>query len=171
MQFKKLVALSAFLIAAAPAPAADLTLERVFGSPSLSGPSPRLPKLSPDGRLATLLRNRADDKDRYDLWAVDTATGQARMLVDSLKLGTGAEISEEEKMRRERARIAGTKGITAYQWSPDGRALLVPLDGDLYVASSTAASAATRRPRKPSSIPGFRKPAASCPSSATRIST
>jgi dipeptidyl-peptidase-4 len=57
------------------------------------------------------------------------------MLVDSLKLGTGAEISEEEKMRRERARIAGTKGITAYQWSPDGRALLVPLDGDLYVAS------------------------------------
>jgi dipeptidyl-peptidase-4 len=63
MQFKKLVALSAFLIAAAPAPAADLTLERVFGSPSLSGPSPRLPKLSPDGRLATLLRNRADDKD------------------------------------------------------------------------------------------------------------
>jgi dipeptidyl-peptidase-4 len=135
MQFKKLVALSAFLIAAAPAPAADLTLERVFGSPSLSGPSPRLPKLSPDGRLATLLRNRADDKDRYDLWAVDTATGQARMLVDSLKLGTGAEISEEEKMRRERARIAGTKGITAYQWSPDGRALLVPLDGDLYVAS------------------------------------
>jgi dipeptidyl-peptidase-4 len=75
MQFKKLVALSAFLIAAAPAPAADLTLERVFGSPSLSGPSPRLPKLSPDGRLATLLRNRADDKDRFDLWAVDTATG------------------------------------------------------------------------------------------------
>ena len=42
-------------------------------------------KLSPDGRLATLLRNRADDRDRYDLWAVDTATGQARMLVDSAR--------------------------------------------------------------------------------------
>jgi dipeptidyl-peptidase-4 len=125
---------AAFLLAAMPALAADLTLDRVFQSPSLSGPSPRIPKLSPDGRLATVLRNRADDKDRYDLWAVDTATGQARMLVDSAKIGTGAEISEEEKMRRERARIAGTKGITSYEWAPDGRALLVPIDGDLYLA-------------------------------------
>jgi dipeptidyl-peptidase 4 len=117
-----------------PAPAADLTLERVFQSPALSGPTPRTLKLSPDGRLATLLRNRADDRDRFDLWAVDTSTGQARMLVDSLKIGSGGEISEEEKMRRERARIAGTKGITAYAWSPDERVILVPIDGDLYLA-------------------------------------
>ncbi|HEX9954762.1 MAG TPA: DPP IV N-terminal domain-containing protein [Allosphingosinicella sp.] len=121
--------------AAVPAAAEDLTLERVFQSPSLSGPAPRSLKLSPDGRFATLLRNRADDKERYDLWAVDTATGEARMLVDSLKLGTGAEVSEEEKMRRERLRIAGTKGITAYQWAPDGKSILVPLEGDLYLAS------------------------------------
>jgi dipeptidyl-peptidase-4 len=128
---------SLLLSAAAPFPAAarDLTLERVFQSPSLSGQAPRSLKLSPDGRHATLLRNRAEDKDRYDLWAVDTATGEARMLVDSLKLGTGAEVSEEEKMRRERLRIAGTKGITAYQWAPDGKSILVPLDGDLYLAS------------------------------------
>ena len=114
--------------------ARDLTLDRVFQSPSLNGPSPRLPKLSPDGRLATLLKNRGEDRERYDLWAVDTTTGEARMLVDSLKIGSGAEISEEEKMRRERARIAGTKGITAYAWAPDGRSILVPLDGDLYLA-------------------------------------
>ncbi|HEY0027858.1 MAG TPA: S9 family peptidase [Allosphingosinicella sp.] len=119
----------------APAAASDLTLERVFQSPSLSGSAPRLVKLSPDGRFASLLRNRADDKERYDLWAVDTGTGQSRMLVDSLKLGTGAEVSEEEKMRRERLRIAGTKGITAYQWAPDGRSILVPLEGDLYLAA------------------------------------
>jgi dipeptidyl-peptidase 4 len=127
---------------AAPAPAKDLTLERVFQSPSLSGPTPRSLKISPDGRFATLLRNRAEDKDRYDLWAVDTSTGEARMLVDSLKLGTGAEISEEEKMRRERLRIAGTKGITAYEWAPDARSILVPLDGDLYLA---ALDGSTRR--------------------------
>ena len=130
----KLALAAAFLLSTAPAWAADLTLERVFQSPALQGAAPRLPKLSPDGRLATLLRNRAEDRDRYDLWAVDTASGQARMLVDSEKLGTGAEISEEEKMRRERARIAGTKGITAYDWAPDGRSILVPLDGDLYLA-------------------------------------
>lgn len=124
-----------FAAAAAPSQARDLPLERVFQSPSLSGPTPRLARLSPDGRLVTLLRNRADDKDRFDLWAIDSTTGQERMLVDSMKIGSGAEISEEEKMRRERARIAGTRGITEYQWAPDSRSILVPLDGDLYVAA------------------------------------
>ncbi|MBV8685743.1 MAG: S9 family peptidase [Alphaproteobacteria bacterium] len=124
-----------FLVAALPAAARDLPLERVFQSPALSGPTPRQPRLSPDGTLVTLLRNRPDEKDRFDLWAIDAATGQARMLVDSKKIGSGGEISEDEKMRRERARIAGTKGITAYEWAPDGRSILVPIDGDLYVAT------------------------------------
>jgi dipeptidyl-peptidase 4 len=113
----------------------NLTLERVFGSPELSGPTPRKLKLSPDGRWVTLLRNRADEKERFDLWAMDTRTGEWRMLVDSKKLGTGAELSEAEKMQRERARIGGTKGIVTYDWSPDGKSILVPLDGELYLAT------------------------------------
>lgn len=112
-----------------------LTLERVFASPDLAGTTPRALKLSPDGKYVTLLRNRADDRDRYDLWAMDTATGQWRMLVDSKKIGTGAELSEAEKMQRERARIGGTRGIVAYDWAPDGKSILVPLDGDLYLAT------------------------------------
>ncbi len=125
--------------AAAPmapvAPAGDLTLARVFGNPDLSGPQPRAVRLSPDGALLTSLRNRADEKERFDLWAVDTATGQERMLVDSKSVGSGAELSEAEKMQRERARIAGSKGIVAYDWAPDGKSILVPLDGDLYIAT------------------------------------
>jgi len=116
-----------------PAPQ-PLTLERLFASPSLSGPTPRLLRLSPDGRLATMLRNRPDDRDRYDLWGVDTATGQGRMLVDSSRVGSGAALSEEEMMRRERARLSGVRGIVNYAWSPDGQAILVPIDGDLYLA-------------------------------------
>jgi len=115
-------------------PPSALPLERLFASPGLGGTAPRLAKLSPDGRLVTLLRNRADDRDRYDLWAVDTATGQARMLVDSTRFGGSGPLSEEEMMRRERARIAGARGIVDYRWAPDGQSLLVPLDGDLYVA-------------------------------------
>ncbi|MDT7933764.1 MAG: DPP IV N-terminal domain-containing protein [Sphingomonadaceae bacterium] len=118
-----------------PAQAApQLTLEAVFGSPSISGPTPRALKLSPDGRYATLLKARANDRTRFDLWAIDIATGQERMLIDSEKLSSGAEISEAEKMRRERARLAGIKGIVSYDWAPDGRAILVPLDGDLWLA-------------------------------------
>ncbi|RSY89605.1 S9 family peptidase [Sphingomonas koreensis] len=109
-----------------------LTLERVFASPDLAGSNPRALKLSPDGKFVTVLRNRADDRDRYDLWAMDTATGEWRMLVDSKKIGTGAELSEAEKMQRERARIGGTRGIVAYDWAPNGYGVLVPLDGKLY---------------------------------------
>ncbi|MEQ7872826.1 DPP IV N-terminal domain-containing protein [Sphingomonas sp. ASV193] len=112
-----------------------LTLDRVFASPSLTGQAPRGVKLSPNGRILTELRNRADDRERYDLWAVDTSTGQARMLVDSQKVGTGAALSEAEKMQLERKRLGGLKGILDYGWTPDSKAILVPLDGDLYLAS------------------------------------
>ncbi len=113
---------------------AQLTFERVYASPDLNGESPRAAKLSPDGRYLTLLRNRADDTERYDLWAFDRQSNQWAMLVDSEQLGTGRELSEEEKMQRERGRIGNLKGIVSYQWSSDGQALLVPLDGDLYLA-------------------------------------
>ena len=111
-----------------------LTLERIFASPALTGKVPRLVKLSPDGKLVTLLRNRPDDLERYDLWAIDPATAQARMLVDSKKFATGSELSEAERMQRERARIASLKGIVAYDWAPDGKHIVVPLDGDIYLA-------------------------------------
>ncbi len=111
-----------------------LTLESIFGSPSLNGPGPRGLQLAPDGSMVTLLKSRVDDKDRYDLWAMDLDTGEQRMLVDSEKVGTGAALSEAEKMQRERARIGGLKGIVSYEWSPDAQSILVPLDGDLYLA-------------------------------------
>jgi dipeptidyl-peptidase-4 len=116
-----------------PAPQ-RLTLERVFASPALTGAVPRAAKLSPDGKLVTVLRNRPDDLERYDLWAIDPATGAARMLVDSKKFATGATLSEAERMQRERARIANLTGIVAYDWAPDGRSIVVPLDGDIYLA-------------------------------------
>ncbi|WP_029624669.1 S9 family peptidase [Sphingomonas sp. KC8] len=127
--------IAAVALVPAAAMAETLTLERLFASPSLSGPTPRSLKLSPDGRLATLLRNRADDAERFDLWAIDTQSGKARMLIDSRAIGTGAALSEAEKMQRERLRIGGSKGIVAYDWAPDGTRLLVPLDGDLYLAN------------------------------------
>jgi dipeptidyl-peptidase-4 len=137
-----LVVLAAAALPSAARSDEPLTLERIMGSPALSGPVPRGLALSPDGKLATLLEPRADDRDRYDLWALDTATGTKRMLVDSTKFG-GGEISEEEKMRRERARVGGTRGVISYAWAPDSTSILVPLDGDLYLA--TVADGAVRR--------------------------
>ncbi len=129
---------SLLMAAGTPAMAEDakpLTLERVFASPAIGGPTPRAVKLSPDGRWLTSLRPRDADRERFDLWAMDTSTGQSKMLVDSLKIGSGAEISEAEKMQRERARIGGTKGIVAYDWAADAKSILVPIDGDLFLAA------------------------------------
>lgn len=122
--------------AATPAAARQsrpLTLDRVFASPAISGPTPRAVQLSPDGKLVTLLKNRPDDLERFDLWAIDPATGRSWMLVDSKKFATGATLSEAERMQRERARIANLKGIVRYDWSNDGKSLLVPLDGDIFL--------------------------------------
>ena len=121
--------------ASSQAAAKALDLERVFASPSLNGAVPRGVKLSPDGRWLTVLRNRKDDRERYDLWGFDRSTGQWVMLVDSLKLGSGKELSEAEKMQRERQRIGDLKGIVSYEWTADSKAILVPLDGDLYLAA------------------------------------
>jgi dipeptidyl-peptidase-4 len=145
MRFLALAAFAPLLLALAPPPGVPqkkLTIERIFASPPISGPTPRVLKLSPDGRYAALLKPRAEDRERFDLWAMDTSTGQLRMLVDSTKIG-GGEISEAEKMRRERARVGGSKGIVEYEWAPDGKSILTPVDGDLYLAD--VASGSVRR--------------------------
>jgi dipeptidyl-peptidase-4 len=142
MRLLILAAALPLLMAAAPPPGVPqkkLTIERIFASPPISGSSPRLLRLSPDGRYASMLKPRSEDRERFDLWAMDTGTGQLRMLVDSARIG-GGEISEAEKMRRERARVGGSKGIVEYEWAPDGRSILAPVDGDLYLADVATGS-------------------------------
>lgn len=120
-------------LAAAAAPR-KLTLEALAGDRPLSGPTLRKPQIAPDGSLVTFLRGRDADRFQLDLWALDVASGETRMLVDSSALLGGAEVlSDEEKARRERQRIAGLHGIVDYQFSPDGRFLLFPLGGELYL--------------------------------------
>ncbi len=111
----------------------SLTLEAIFSDGSLDGPVPRSLKISPDGERVTFLRGRRDDQDRLDLWEYHIKDGVTRRLVDADNLDSGAELSDAEKARRERARIAGISGIVSYQWSPDGRSLLFPLSGKLYL--------------------------------------
>lgn len=115
-----------------------LPLPRVFASPALSGSVPRLTTIAPDGRHLALLKPRTDDLQRHDLWLIDTATNTERLLVDSSTLSPDTvQLSEAELMRRERARLAGSRGIIDYQWAPDGQALLVPLDDRLWLVPLT----------------------------------
>ena len=120
------------IVGAISVQAKPLSLERIFDDPSLSGKSPVQLKFSPDGSRVTYLQGKTDDYNRYDLWEYNLEDNTNRVLVDSAELFSGPEnLSDEEKARRERQRIFG-KGILEYTWSTDGKALLFPLNGDLY---------------------------------------
>lgn len=115
-----------------------LTIDRIFSDPSLSGPSLRQVKFSPDGTRVTFLKSRTEDFERYDLWEYNLKEKATRMLVDSEALVPGEEeLSDEEKARRERMRVFA-RGVVEYYWADDGKALLFPLGGDLYHYDLTA---------------------------------
>jgi len=109
-----------------------LSIERIYASPSLNGPSPRALTFSPDGSRVTFLRAKEDDLTVLDLWAMDIDGGEPYRLVDSQVLAPDErELSEAERQLRERARIIGS-GIVRYDWDSQGEAILVPLDGDVF---------------------------------------
>ncbi|MGO1891752.1 MAG: DPP IV N-terminal domain-containing protein [Luteimonas sp.] len=123
-----------------------LTLEAITGDAPLAGPTLRRPQVAPDGSRVTFLRGRDEDRNRLDLWEYHIESGQTRMLVDSSVVLPGEEaLSDEEKARRERQRIAGLSGIVDYQWAPDAQRLLFPLGGELYLYDLAAEGAGAVR--------------------------
>ncbi len=135
----RLLLSTVFATAAFHAMAEPLTIERIFDGGSLDGPSPRGLQIAPDGARVSLLKAKAGDQNRFDLWAYDLATKQLGLLVDADALAPGEKLSAEEAARRERARTADLSGIVDYQWSPDGRKLLFPLGDKLYLYELGAA--------------------------------
>src|SRR5262249_16632329 len=109
----------------------ELTLDRLFGSPNLSGPTPRGLKVSPDGTRVTYLEGKKTDVHQLDLWEFDIATKTRKVLVDSQEVLPKEILSEEEKSRRERQRIQD-RGIVEYYWDTEGKAVIFPLGGDIY---------------------------------------
>ncbi|HEX4151327.1 MAG TPA: S9 family peptidase [Steroidobacteraceae bacterium] len=113
--------------------AAQLTIDRLFDAPALSGPTISDLKISPDASRVTYLQGKAEDKDRLDLWEYNLHDKTARVLVDSKILAPANEkLSAEELNRRERQRTAALSGIVEYSFAPSGKALLFPLAGRLY---------------------------------------
>lgn len=121
----------------------QLTIERLYGSPDLTGPTARNVQFSPDGSRISFLRAKDDDRTVQDLWAMDVASGEAYLLVDARQLvPEERELTEAEIQFRERSRITSS-GVVTYQWDETGAAVLVPLDGDVFYVD--VESAQTRR--------------------------
>lgn len=131
-------------LSAVPASAERLTLDRIHADPALGGPGVRSLRVSPDGERVTFLRGRADNQFQLDLWEFNMKDKTTHRLVDSKLLVPNENLSLEEKARRERARTASLSGILSYSWSPDGKQLLVPIAGDLYLVDVNKPEAARK---------------------------
>ena len=108
--------------AAAQAPAGELTVDRIYGQPSLSGRPTRGITWSPDARKLAYLDSKGTGKEsRTELWTLDAATGERTVTVPADKLESvlpAAPGSQKE------ATGAGRRAPAQFQWAPNGGALL-----------------------------------------------
>ncbi len=150
--FLMTLAVSASASAATPDSASGstpLTPERAFDSPALAGPAARGVALSPDGKWVTWLKAEAANQYKLDLWAAPVAPApnedaSPRLLISGAKVEPdGQAMSEAEKSRRERQRVAALSGVVSYDWDKQSKRLLIPAGGELYLAE--AASGAVRK--------------------------
>ena len=90
-------------------------------------------KLSPSGEAVYYLRSGPRDFIQ-NLYRFDTGTKEETQLLtaNDLLLGAHENLSVAERARRERMRLAA-RGIAGYLLSRDGRRMLVPLSGRLFV--------------------------------------
>jgi dipeptidyl-peptidase-4 len=140
------------MVALAPAARAgecsDPFLEAAAATRNFSLGKPRSLVVTPDGEAVLFLRSgpRSFVQDLYEL---DLRSGNERALATAASLLDGATetLTPEERALRERQR-SSARGIASFQLSDDGRVLLVPISGRLFVVDR--ASGASRELRSSS---------------------
>lgn len=95
----------------------QLTVERIYSPPSLSGRPLRDTMWSPDGKLLTYLDDGAAGPE---IWAVDSSNGQRHVLVDARHL---RDVLLPPASRGQQTGL-GRVEAPRYLWAPGGQALL-----------------------------------------------
>src|SRR6266404_3762736 len=99
-----------------------LTVERIYSQPSLSGRLTRGLAWAPDGKQLSYFETKGLGKEaKTELWAMDAASGERRLLVAADKLET---ILPAETSRPTQATGLGRRAPSQYQWAPDGAGIL-----------------------------------------------
>ena len=99
---------------------------------------PRAFAFTPDGTTLYFLRSGPRDRVN-DLYALDLTSGQEKVVLTAAELLGGASetLTAAEKARRERLRLSA-RGIASFALSDDGRSILVPLSGRLFLVDRAA---------------------------------
>lgn len=95
----------------------QLTVERIYSPPSLSGRPLRDTMWSPDGKLLTYLD---DNAGQPEIWSVEAATGQKHVLMDARHL---REVLLPPASRGQQTGL-GRVAPPRYLWAPGGQALV-----------------------------------------------
>src|SRR5437764_10619154 len=99
-----------------------LTVERIYSQPSLSGRLTRGLLWTPDGKALSYFETKGSGKEaRTELWVMDAASGERRLLVASDKLES---ILPVDTSRPTQATGLGRRVPSQYQWAPDGAGIL-----------------------------------------------
>lgn len=117
--------------AAQNAPTKPLTIEAMFQPGGLAGRGPETMEWSPDGSKLSFVQ-RDEKGEKGELWYVDTATGEKKVLVSAAKLATLDPDVNKVKNERERERLTRYH-VAAYLWAPDSKHLLFDSQGQLWL--------------------------------------
>ncbi|MGA7168555.1 MAG: alpha/beta fold hydrolase [Candidatus Sulfotelmatobacter sp.] len=120
-------------------PVRPLTIEAIYAPGGLSGRGPETFEWSPDGTKLSFLQ-RDDEGEHGELWSVDAATGEKKVLVSQAKLASLAPDYNKVKDEREKERLTRYH-VAAYLWAPDSKHLIFDSQGQLWMfdlATTTA---------------------------------
>ncbi|MGA7925166.1 MAG: DPP IV N-terminal domain-containing protein [Candidatus Sulfotelmatobacter sp.] len=127
------------LAEAQSAPVKPLTIERVFTPGAVTGRQPETMEWSPDGTKLSYVQ-RDDKGEQGELWCVDAATGEKKVLVSSAKLASLAPDVNNLKNEREKERLTRYH-LAAYLWAPDSKHLIFDSQGQLWLYDLGTATA------------------------------
>src|SRR5713226_8424419 len=99
-----------------------LTIECIYAQPSLSGRLTRGLAWTPDGKRISYFETKGSGKEaKTELWVIDAASGERRLLVAADKLES---ILPVDTSRPTQATGLGRRAPSQYQWAPDGAGIL-----------------------------------------------
>ncbi len=108
----------------------QLTIEQIFAEGGVTGRAPETIQWSPDGSKVSFVQ-RDDSGDHGELWYVDAATGEKKILASEIKLAQLAPPASKISDEREKERVTRYH-VAAYIWSPDSKHLLFDSHGQLW---------------------------------------
>lgn len=105
------------------APAGQLTVDRIYGQPSLSGRLSHAVQWTLDNKRVTFLETTGTGKDAHTaLWSIDPSTGERSLLIAADKLESALPAKPGAQTQ---ATGLGRHAPSEYQWAPNGESLLL----------------------------------------------